>query len=109
LGKFNDFIHIIFFGDFILPLVPAFQTALGQNIFSFFQLDVNRFHQSATGGGAVAGIDINVLAPKTIRAMVGVPIAFNFRPAILTGEVFNFPLEFFHKKEESPMLSGFFF
>jgi hypothetical protein len=33
-----------------------------------------------------------------MRAMVGVAVAFHFRPAIFADKIFNFPLKFFRHK-----------
>jgi hypothetical protein len=63
VGKFDHFVHIIFFDDFIFAPVLALLALLRQDIFSLFQLDVNRLHQTAAGSGSVAGVDVDVLAP----------------------------------------------
>jgi hypothetical protein len=94
----NNFVHVVFLDDFIFSNVLAFHALLNQDILPFFQLNVNGLHQAAAFRGAVTGINVHVLAPKTMRAMVGITVAFYFRPAIFAGEIFDFPLEFFRHK-----------
>ncbi|OGL86089.1 hypothetical protein A3I40_01845 [Candidatus Uhrbacteria bacterium RIFCSPLOWO2_02_FULL_48_12] len=43
-------------------------------------------HWSTTGGTAVAGGNINVLAPETFGAMIGVAVAFNVSSAMRADE-----------------------
>jgi len=46
-------------------------------------------------GGSVTWVDVDMLTPQTIRAVVGVAIALDFFSAIFTDEVFYFSLEVF--------------
>lgn len=51
--------------------------------------DRNRRHEPAAPCSAVARININVFAPQTLRAMVGVAVSHNFLSAVLANKIFN--------------------
>ena len=54
-----------------------------------------RYHHALTGGGSVAGVDVNVSAPEAFWAVIGVAITFNSGAAVGAGEIFNVALKFF--------------
>lgn len=54
-----------------------------------------RFHQTVTGCGPVARVDINVPTPEAFWTVIGVAVPLDDSPALGTGEIFNMALEFF--------------
>lgn len=60
-----------------------------------------RFHQAATGRGAVAGVHINMLTPEALWAVIGVAITLDRGTTLRAGEIFNVALEFFVQVESS--------
>lgn len=46
------------------------------------------FHEPAAGGAPVAGINVHMLAPETLRAVVGVAGTAYTKTALLAGEIF---------------------
>lgn len=55
----------------------------------------DRLHHPTARLLTVAGLDVYVFAPQTVRAVVGIPVARNARATIPAGKVFNIPLEVF--------------
>ena len=68
---------------------------MGQNVFSRFKFDCDRFHDAPAFRCAVARMYIDVLAEQALRAMVGVAVAMNARSTMFACEVFNGACEFF--------------
>ncbi len=66
-----------------------------KDIIAVFYGKTYRFHQTVTGCGTVAGVDINVLAPETFWTVIGVAVSFNSSTTLYAGEIFNVALEFF--------------
>ncbi len=58
-------------------------------------LNTDGLHESAAGVCAVTGPHVNVLAPETLRAVVGVSVSVYKKPTLLAGEVFLCTLKFF--------------
>lgn len=54
------------------------------------------FHHAAAILCPVAWIDVHMLAPEALRAMVGVPAPFHCKAAMLASEVLDGAGEFFH-------------
>lgn len=54
-----------------------------------------RFHHTLTERGSVAGVDINVSAPETFWAVIGVAVSVDSNTALCAGEIFNVALKFF--------------
>ena len=54
-----------------------------------------RFHHALTGRGSVAGVNINVSAPETFWAVIGVAISLDRSTTMGADEIFNMALEFF--------------
>ena len=57
-------------------------------------LEKDRLHHAAAALSAIPWILIDVLAPETVRAMIGIPVADDERPAILTRKIFHALLKF---------------
>lgn len=57
-------------------------------------LNGNRFHCTPAGCSAIAGMNINMPAPQTYRAVVGVPVAVNLLTAVQANKGLNGPLKF---------------
>lgn len=68
---------------------------MGEDIIAVFYGESDRFHQAVTGCRSVAGIYIDVLAPKAFRAVVSVAVSFDGDTTMCAGEIFNVSLEFF--------------
>ena len=60
-----------------------------------FHSEPDRFHQTSTGGGSVAGVYIDVSAPEAFWTVVGVAVSFDGNTTMGAGKVFNVALEFF--------------
>lgn len=74
--------------------LAALAAAVGDIVAVAGHFRVDRFHQPAAFVGAIAGVDVDMFAPKAIRAMVGVAVAFDFLPAFFAGEILDYSLEF---------------
>ena len=68
---------------------------MGKDIIAVFYREPNWFHHAATGGSAVAGMDIDVSAPETFWTVVGITISCDGSATVCTGEIFNVALESF--------------
>ena len=55
---------------------------------------VNRLHEPLAGRGAIARINVHMLAPEALRAMIRIPVPFHKKSAPLAGEVLLGLLEF---------------
>jgi hypothetical protein len=58
-----------------------------------FDLVVARFHQPATGGGAITGIYVDMSTPQALRAVVRVTVSRGDRTAVSAGEILAAALE----------------
>ena len=88
-------IKAVVFGGLIPFDNTAFGTAVNEDIIAAFAGKSHRLHQAATAFGAVAWVDIDVLAPEAFGAVVGVAIALHGKATISASKIFNVPLEFF--------------
>ena len=68
---------------------------MGQDILAVLYGKRHRFHHTFTERGSVAGVDINVSAPETFWAVIGVAVALDGDTTMCAGEIFNVALEFF--------------
>ena len=68
---------------------------MGQDIITVFYGKPYRFHHALTERGSVARVNINVLAPETLRTMVGVAVSTDGGTTMRADEIFNVTLEFF--------------
>ena len=91
----QDRIKAVVFGGLVPLGCAAFGTAVDEDIATVFAGKLYRLHQAATVLGAVAGVYIDVLAPKAFGAVIGVAIALDGKATLSAGEIFNVPLEFF--------------
>lgn len=64
-GERKKNVLVILFRDFIFLLIPARDTAMRKDILATARFYPNRFHKAAALCRAIAGININVLAPQT--------------------------------------------
>ena len=90
-GQLDDFSEAILCGSFIFYCFPTFYAFVDNIEISSPLFNTNGLHHSKTRGFPVAWIYINVLTPKALRAMVGVPAAFYLVSTMVTREIFNFP------------------
>lgn len=78
-------------------LVFAFETALFTSLDNwplspiFFRL--HGLHHPPAPRGSITRIKVDVLAPKTLGAMIGISITFHLCPAILATKIFYFSYE----------------
>ena len=79
---------IVLFLNFVWALKPAMITTMRYpiRISSFFNSD--RSHGTPTICRPVTRLDIDMSAPKAIRAMIGIAVAFNDFTAIQASEIF---------------------
>ncbi len=68
---------------------------MGKDIIAVFYSKAYRFHQTATGCGAVARIHVNMPAPEALWTVIGVAVPLDGGTTMYTGKVFNVTLEFF--------------
>ena len=76
--------------------MSAFCAFLREDIFAVFYFNRDRFHQAATIGSSISGVDIYMLAPQAIRAVVGITVAMDMCAAMFAGKIFNLAVKFFH-------------
>ena len=69
---------------------------MSEDILAVFEFNSNRLHQATAIGSSVAGVDIHVLAPKAIRAVVGITVAMDMRATVFASEIFNLAIKSFH-------------
>jgi uncharacterized membrane protein len=90
----DDGIEIIVFVRSVAQDFAALRAAVADFMVVAAHLGPNRFKRPTASVGAVAGVYIDMLAPKALRAMVGVAIAFDLGPAVFAGEILYCSLEF---------------
>ena len=61
---------------------------MGDYILSMFLSHGHRFHPSAAGRRAIPWSDINMFAPQAPGAVVGITVAINGGPTVLTNKGF---------------------
>lgn len=74
------------------------------DVLSAFQLHTHWLHQSLTGRLTIARVDVDVLAPQTLRAMIGVAAAAHGKTTLLAGKVFSGSFKFFCDASHSDYL-----
>ena len=68
---------------------------MGKNVVAVFYGEPDGFHQAATGCGAIAGVNIDVLTPEAFGTVIGVAVSFDGGATVRAGEIFNVALESF--------------
>ena len=91
----QDRIKAVVFDGFIPFENAAFDTAVDEDVIAAFDGKPHRLHQTATALGAIAWIYIDVLAPETFGAVIGIAIALHGDATIPASKIFNVPLKFF--------------
>lgn len=66
---------------------------MNDHIFSRLYFNIFWLHESATQSRSVSRVNINMLAPQTIRTMVGIAIAPHFPTTVPTCEIFDIALK----------------
>lgn len=90
--------------------MPAFDALMDDNMVSLFDNHFNRFHHAAARCRAVTWVDINMPAPETFWAMIGVAVACGWVFTMFAGEIFFGFFEFFCLKSHYvKQLETFFF
>jgi hypothetical protein len=67
--------NIVIFSRAVGPFQKAILAFVDQNVFSALKSDINRPHQSQALFRPITRVDIHVLAPQAVRAMIGIAIA----------------------------------
>ena len=79
-------------------LIAAFAAFIMDAIALAVGLQTRRLHHPAAFAAAVARIDIDMLGPETMGAMIGIAVTFDARAAIFTSKIFHALLEFFRRQ-----------
>jgi hypothetical protein len=87
-------IEIIAIRDLVFSLKSAFDAAMENNIFLTFFLSGDGFHKAPAHFSAIAGEYIDMFAPETLRAMIGVSVPSDSNPALFAGKIFSGALKF---------------
>jgi hypothetical protein len=95
-------VYVIIVCHVVAMFLKAFQTAVHNAKFPSSSLDTYRLHEAATLFRPITRLNINMLAPQTLWAMIGVPGTFYFCLALLTDEILGPPLESHTKIREEP-------
>jgi len=95
LGQCDECLHIISVGDGIALLVATLDTAMHEYIAWRGTFKAHRLHKCLAERCAVAGIDVDMLAPQTLRAVIGIAITFDEHSAMLAEKILYSTLEFF--------------
>jgi hypothetical protein len=90
----NQNIEIIMRGGLVAFFQTAARAAVDDAINATFDLHPDRFHQTLTGGIAVTGVDVDMLAPQAVRAVIGITAAGDLLTAVFAHKIFNSTLEF---------------
>ena len=80
--------------NLVLPLKSALSATMGDDIFLAFSLNGDGFHKTSTNFSAIAGVYIDMLAPKTLRTVVGVAIPAYEKSTLLADEILSSALKF---------------
>ena len=80
----------------VAPDETAFFATVHQNIFTVFQFQINRYHQTAAFFGTIPRIDVNMFGIQAVRTMIGIAVAVNFCSAVFTNKIFFFTLKLAH-------------
>ena len=92
--QLHDGFKIVLGERFILFRLPAPFASVEDEISAVFYLHANRLHHAAARVLPVAGMNVDMLAPEALRAVVGVTVAKNNLAAMVAGKIFNLSLEF---------------
>lgn len=84
----NQRLKIIICCPTISLFMAAGGTPMGDYILSMFLNHGHRFHPSAAGGRTVPRGYVDMFAPETPRAVVGIPVAINGGPTVVTHKRF---------------------
>lgn len=68
---------------------------MGENIITVFYRKAYWLHQAETGRGSVAGVHVNVSAPETLWAVIGITVPLDRGTTLHADKIFNVALEFF--------------
>ncbi len=80
-------IKIIIDIDLIAFTIATFLAFMGQNVFLFLKIHSNRLHHSAAYSFPIPRMNIDMLAPQTLRTMIGKSIALYFCIAMLADKI----------------------
>jgi hypothetical protein len=94
-AKLDNGIYTIRLNCFDSKLMATPLALIVYSIFLVLYTYSHRFHRTATTSRPISRIYVNVFAPKTFGAMVGVAIPDNFGPTILANKIFDSSLKFF--------------
>jgi len=89
----DDCFRTISKADYICPLKAAALTAVNDAVIGRGAFDSHGFHHTETRRRTVARVDVYVFPPQTLRAMIGVAVAFHLSAAPLADEIFHAPLK----------------
>ena len=92
-GDPQQLLEVIGGGSPVLPLQPAFETAVDDPIVAPLAPHRYRLHQPTALRLSVSGMDIDVLGPEAGRAVIGKPAADDPHPAPFAFEVLDGALE----------------
>jgi hypothetical protein len=76
--------------------MPAFLASLDNIIIAVFNFQADGFHDAMAWGSPVTGINIDMFAVQTMRAMVRVSVPNHFPAANGTNKIFNRALKLFY-------------
>jgi hypothetical protein len=74
--------------------VTTDHTAMHQDTLTAFLFRAYRLHQAATVRCTITGVHIDVFAPQTGGAVIGIAVPHHGLPAVFAGEVFGSTLKF---------------
>ncbi len=87
-GNISERFRVIGDGSVDPPRRAASATAVDNAIRRRRALDANRLHSAATALGAIARLSIDMLAPETLRTVIGIAVAAHLMSAVFAGEIF---------------------
>jgi len=80
--------EVIVWSESVPSFESAHRAAVEKDSFSAFDVIAARLHGSAAQGSAIAGVNVDVFAPQTLRAVIRITVADDGRTAVKTGEIF---------------------
>lgn len=97
-GAANDgeqCVRVIVLFDAIAAAKTACGAAVDYRITGRRTFECDRLHHAAACRGAVAGVDVNMLAPETLRTMIRIARPLYLGTAMVTNEILYRALELF--------------
>ena len=99
----KQFIEVILLLHFILTYLPTELTAMENPLYSLLFLQSDWLHQATASFRPITRKDIDVLAPQTLGAMIGIAIPFGQVTTLFALKIFYVSLKHFARSHDASL------